>query len=81
MDLRIFINDYRSSYQLSLTSDMSTEDVIAEALQLADLPPDPMYTIFEVVTDYGIGARPHARTRRKPKSTRTHNVTAGKRRA
>jgi len=61
MELRIFINDYRSSYQLSLTSDMSTEEVIAEALQLADLPPDPMYTIFEVVTDYGIGAHPHVR--------------------
>ena len=58
LDLKIYINDYRTSYQLALSSDQSTEVVIREALNLANLQPDPMYTIFEVVTDFGFGTPP-----------------------
>jgi hypothetical protein len=57
LDLKVFVNDYRTFFQLALTSDQSTEAVIREALLLANLQPDPMYTIFEVVTDFGFGKR------------------------
>ena len=70
LDLKIYINDYRTSYQLALSSDQSTEVVIREALNLANLQPDPMYTIFEVVTDFGFGTPPPSRPPTRPCRTR-----------
>jgi len=54
MQVRIYIEDDRMFKTVNITSLMETEAVIKDVLEKAHLDPDPTWTLFECVYDYGV---------------------------